>query len=71
MTAQENALIFDSFDYATARQLGLATVKYAQETKAPQTVFDIQRNGQIPFRAALAGSSADNEYLVNAPSSRR
>ena len=65
VTAQENTLVFDSFNNATALQLGMAMVQYAQETKAPQTVFDIRRNGQILFRVALAGSSVDNEYWVN------
>jgi uncharacterized protein (UPF0303 family) len=53
-------------DNATALQLGMAMVKYAQKTKAPQTVFDIRRNAQILFHAALNGSTADNEYWVNA-----
>ena len=63
---EEETLVFDSFDNDTALQLGLAMVKYAQEMKSPQTVFDIRRNGQILFRAALAGSSADNERWVDA-----
>jgi uncharacterized protein (UPF0303 family) len=66
VTAHEETLVFDSFDNATALQLGMAMVKYAQESKAPQTVFDIRRNAQILFHAALAGSTADNEYWVNA-----
>jgi uncharacterized protein (UPF0303 family) len=66
VTGEEKALVFDSFDNDTALKLGLALVKEAQETKAPQTVFDIRRNGQILFRVSLAGSSVDNEYWVNA-----
>ena len=64
--ADEAALVFDKFDNATAFDLGMALVKTAQETKAPQTVFDIRRNGQILFRVALAGSSVDNEHWVDA-----
>ncbi|MBV9290044.1 MAG: heme-binding protein, partial [Hyphomicrobiales bacterium] len=64
--AEEGTLVFDSFDNETALELGLAMVKRAQETKAPQTVFDIRRNGQILFRASLPGSSADNEHWVDA-----
>jgi uncharacterized protein (UPF0303 family) len=66
VTAQEDTLVFNSFDNATPLQLGMAMVQYAQETKAPQTVFDIRRNGQILFRVALGGSSVDNEDWVNA-----
>jgi uncharacterized protein (UPF0303 family) len=62
--AEEQALVFDSFDNETALRLGMAMVKYAQETKAPQTVFDIRRNGQILFRVSLSGSSTDNEHWV-------
>ena len=61
---QESTLVFDSFDNDTALKLGLAMVKYAQDTKAPQSVFDIRRNGQILFRASLPGSSVDNEHWV-------
>jgi uncharacterized protein (UPF0303 family) len=42
VTAQENTLVFNSFYNATALQLGMPMVQYAQETKAPQTVFDIR-----------------------------
>ena len=66
VAAEESTLVFDSFDNETAFNLGLAMVKEAKETKAPQTVFDIRRNGQILFRASLAGSSVDNEYWVAA-----
>jgi uncharacterized protein (UPF0303 family) len=62
--AEEQALVFDSFDNETALRLGLAMVKFAQDTKAPQTVFDIRRNGQILFRVSLSGSSTDNEHWV-------
>jgi uncharacterized protein (UPF0303 family) len=62
--AEEQALVFDSFDNETALRLGTAMVKYAQETKAPQTVFDIRRNGQILFRVSLSVSSTDNEHWV-------
>lgn len=63
--ADESSLVFDKFDNATAYEIGTALVKYAQETKAPQTVFDIRRNGQILFRVALAGSTVDNERWVD------
>ena len=66
VTAQESTLVFDNFDNDTAIKLGMAMVKHAETTKAPQTVFDIRRNGQILFRAALAGSSVDNEHWVTA-----
>ena len=61
---QKSTLVFDSFDNDTALKLGLAMVKYAHDTKAPQSVFDIRRNGQILFRASLPGSSVDNEHWV-------
>ncbi len=64
VTTQENALVFDNFDYSTALALGMALVKEAQDTKAPQTVFDIRANGQILFRVSLAGSTPDNEAWV-------
>ncbi len=63
---EENTLVFDGFDYDAAFKLGLLLVAQAQETKAPQSVFDIRRNGQILFRVSLAGSSPDNEHWVNA-----
>lgn len=66
VTTQETALVFDSFDNNTALQLGMEMVKAAKDSNAPQTVFDIRRNGQILFRASLAGSSVDNEYWVDA-----
>ncbi|RQP21776.1 heme-binding protein [Piscinibacter terrae] len=66
VVAEESQLVFDSFDHATALKLGMAMVKEAQDTKAPQTVFDIRRNGQILFRVSLEGSSPDNERWVNA-----
>ena len=51
MTAQENALIFDSFDNATARQLGLATVntRRRQRRRRPFSTFD----GTVRSRSAL------------------
>ena len=61
---QKSTLVFDSFDNDTALKLGLAMVKYAQDSKAPQSVFDIRRNGKILFRASLPGSSVDNEHWV-------
>jgi hypothetical protein len=70
VTAQENTLVFDSFDNATALQLGMAMVQYAQETKAPQTVFDIRRNGQILFRVALAGGRPSTTNIGSTRRSR-
>lgn len=66
VTAEESTLVFDSFDYSTALALGMALVKEAQDTKAPQSVFDIRANGQILFRVSLAGSTPDNEAWVAA-----
>jgi len=63
---EEHQLVFDSFDDETAVRLGIFMVKQAQESRAPQTVFDIRRNGQILFRAALTGSTPDNERWVDA-----
>jgi uncharacterized protein (UPF0303 family) len=62
----EKLLVFDTFDDEAAVRLGMLMVKQAQDTHAPQTVFDIRRNGQILFRAALSGSTPDNERWVSA-----
>jgi hypothetical protein len=67
VTAQENTLVFDSFNNATALQLGMAMVQYAQETKAPQTVFDIRRN----VRSCSASRSSDRPSTTNIGSTRR
>ena len=67
VTAQENTLVFDSFDNTTALQLGMAMVQYAQETKAPQTVFDIRRN----VRSCSASRSSDRPSTTNIGSTRR
>ncbi len=63
--AEEKALVFDKFDHQTALEVGMKMVEYAQKNNLPQTVFHIERNGQILFRVSLAGSSVDNEHWVN------
>jgi len=64
--ADEAALVFDKFDYDTAYEVGMAMVKYAKDTKAPQSAFDIRRNGQILFHVSLKGSTVDNERWIDA-----
>ena len=43
-----------------AIDLGLLTLKFARERQLP-IAFEVHRSGRILFRAALAGSTPDNE----------
>jgi len=58
LVAQEETLVFDSFDEGTAWELGVAL----REAAAGLAVaISIRRNGQRLFHAALPGASADND----------
>ena len=60
---QEKRLVFDRFDNDTALKLGTRILERARaEGKA--IVVDISRGDQRLFYAALAGTSADNEFWV-------
>jgi uncharacterized protein (UPF0303 family) len=57
---EEERLIFSSFDYATAWQLGSAMRQAALEGDLP-LALSIRRGGQRLFHAALPGSSGNND----------
>jgi uncharacterized protein (UPF0303 family) len=57
---EEERLLFASFDYATAWQLGSAMRQAALEGDLPLTL-SIRRGGQRLFHAALPGSSGNND----------
>jgi uncharacterized protein (UPF0303 family) len=60
LLAEEDRLVFTSFDHTTAWELGLHLRAEALEANLPIAV-SIRRNGQCLFHAALPGSSADND----------
>ncbi len=60
---QERRLVFDRFDNDTAIALGQKILERARANRQ-QIVVDISRGDQRLFYAALAGTSADNEYWV-------
>jgi uncharacterized protein (UPF0303 family) len=57
---EEERLLFASFDYATAWQLGSAMRQAALEGDLP-LALSIRRGGQRLFHAALPGSSGNND----------
>lgn len=58
LRAQEDRLVFDAFDEATAWQVGTAV----REAAAGLPVaISVRRNGQRLFHTALPGASADND----------
>ena len=63
LAAQEQRLVFDEFDNATAWELGVQMVAAAQAASLP-VVVSITRAGQRLFHAALAGTSPDNDDWV-------
>jgi uncharacterized protein (UPF0303 family) len=63
LAAQEERLVFDEFDNATAWDLGVQLVTAAREASLP-VVVSITRGGQRLFHAALAGTSPDNDEWV-------
>lgn len=58
--AQEDRLVFDAFDEATAWALGTALRDAARAEDLPVAI-SVRRNGQRLFHAALPGASADND----------
>jgi len=60
---QERRLVFDRFDNDTAIVLGQKILERARANRQ-QIVVDISRGDQRLFYAALAGTSADNEFWV-------
>ena len=63
LAAQEERLVFDRFDNATAWDLGVALVTAAQAATLP-VVVSITRGGQRLFHAALPGTTPDNDDWV-------
>src|SRR3954453_36223 len=63
LAAQEQELQFNTFTNDDAWDLGCALVAAARERAAP-VVVDVTRNGHQLFRAALAGSSPDNDTWI-------
>jgi uncharacterized protein (UPF0303 family) len=63
LSAQEERLVFDRFDNATAWDLGVALVTAAQAAALP-VVVSITRGGQRLFHAALPGTTPDNDDWV-------
>jgi uncharacterized protein (UPF0303 family) len=60
LAAQEQRLVFDEFDNATAWDLGVQLVTAARQASLP-VVVSITRAGQRLFHAALEGTSPDND----------
>lgn len=58
LTAEEQRLVFDRFDEATAWELGVALRDAAAGLPV---AISVRRNGQRLFHAALPGASADND----------
>jgi uncharacterized protein (UPF0303 family) len=63
LAAEEQELQFRSFTNDDAWDLGSALVAAARERGAP-VVVDVTRNGHQLFRAALSGSSPDNDSWI-------
>jgi uncharacterized protein (UPF0303 family) len=63
LAAEEQDLQFSSFTNDDAWDLGCALVAAARERGAP-VVVDVTRNGHQLFRAALTGSSPDNDSWI-------
>jgi uncharacterized protein (UPF0303 family) len=60
LLAEEDRLVFDSFDHTTAWELGSRLRAEALTAELPIAI-SIRRNPQCLFHAALPGSSADND----------
>ena len=63
LAGQEQRLVFDEFDNATAWDLGVQLVTAARAASLP-VVVSITRGGQRLFHAALEGTSPDNDDWV-------
>ena len=64
LQAQEDGLVFDSFDHADAWRLGTAMVERALRDRL-SVIIDIRRPGVVLFRAALAGTTAENQAWLD------
>ena len=60
LIAQEQRLVFDTFNDDVAWDLGVALRQAASAARLPVAI-SVRRNGQRLFHAALAGASADND----------
>src|SRR3954470_24231520 len=63
VAAEEQELQFSSFTNDDAWERGSALVAAARERGAP-VVVDVSRNGHQLFRAALTGSTPDNDTWI-------
>lgn len=63
LTADEDELRFDRFDYDDAWRLGSMLVETARRRGLPIAI-DITRGGQQLFHAALPGSTPDNDAWI-------
>ncbi|WP_324784065.1 heme-degrading domain-containing protein [Streptomyces sp. H51] len=63
LEAQERRLVFTRFTHDDAWALGSLLVELARERRAPVAV-DIHRAGRQLFRAALPGSTPDNDAWI-------
>lgn len=61
---QEDRLAFDTFDEATAWEVGVALRAAALAASLPVAV-SVRRNGQRLFHAALPGASTDNDAWLD------
>ena len=64
LVAQEAGLVFDSFDHAQAWRLGRAMVERALRDRL-SVIIDIRRPGVVLFRAALAGTTTENQAWLD------
>lgn len=64
LTGHETRHLLDGFDHADAWRLGTQMVERALAEGA-SVIIDIQRPGLILFRAALAGTNAENEAWLD------
>lgn len=64
LTAQEARLVFDSFDPAAAWRLGTLMVERALRDGSP-VIIDIRGPSLVLFRAALAGTTAENQAWLD------
>ena len=64
LAAQEDRLVFESFEPATAWRLGRIMVERALRDGSP-VIVDIRRPSLVLFRAAMAGTTAENEAWLD------
>jgi uncharacterized protein (UPF0303 family) len=64
LQAQEDGLVLNSFDHADAWRLGTAMVERALRDRL-SVIIDIRRPGVVLFRAALTGTTAENQAWLD------